>query len=63
LGASFQNILNHVNYGQPLLGSFGPANGVGVLAVGTNAGAITGTHIFPPAGSPRTGQLSLRWSF
>ena len=28
-----------------------------------NAGKITATHIFPPAGSARTGQLGLRWNF
>jgi hypothetical protein len=26
-------------------------------------GTITSTHIFPPAGSARTGQLSLRLDF
>jgi outer membrane receptor protein involved in Fe transport len=52
LGASFQNLLNHVNYGQPNM----TVNNV-------NGGVITSTHIFPPAGSARTGQLSLRWMF
>jgi hypothetical protein len=28
-----------------------------------NGGVITSTHIFPAAGSPRTGQLFLRWNF
>ena len=28
-----------------------------------NAAKITATHIFPPAGSARTGQIGLRWSF
>jgi hypothetical protein len=50
--ASFQNVLNHTNLGQPLM----TVNNV-------NGGSITSTHIFPPAGSPRTGQLSLRYSF
>ncbi len=52
LGASFQNLLNHVNLGQPNMN-------VNVAQGGT----ITSTHIFPPAGSARTGQLSLRYSF
>jgi hypothetical protein len=52
IGASFQNILNHVNLGQP-----------NMTVNNTNGGVITSTHIFPPAGSPRTGQLSLRYSF
>lgn len=52
LGASFQNILNHVNYGQPNMTVNNAAGGV-----------ITSTHIFPPAGSARTGMLSLRWSY
>ena len=52
LAVSFQNVLNHVNYGQPN------------MTVNTSSGgAITSTHVFPPAGTPRTGQLSLRWSF
>lgn len=62
-GISFQNVLNHVNYGQPLAASPPTANGQSVLAVGSNAGVITGTAIFPPAGSPRTGLLNFRWSF
>jgi hypothetical protein len=63
-GVSFANMLNHLNYGQPtLLASAAPQNGTGVLATGTNAGAISGTAIFPAAGTPRTGLLSLRWSF
>ena len=52
LGASFQNIFNHVNYGQPNMTVNNAAGGV-----------ITSTHIFPPAGSSRTGQLTLRWRF
>jgi hypothetical protein len=52
LGASFQNVFNHVNLGPP-------ATTVNVAQGGT----ITGTHIFPPAGSPRTTQLSLRISY
>jgi hypothetical protein len=28
-----------------------------------NGGKITSTHIFPAAGSPRTGQIGLRWNF
>lgn len=63
LGISFQNVLNHVNYGQPTAQAAPTPNGQSVLAVGTNAGLIAGTHTFPPAGSPRTGQLNLRWSF
>jgi hypothetical protein len=52
LGASFQNVLNHFNYGQP-----------NTTINTSTGGTITGTSIFPPASSPRTGQLSLRWSF
>ena len=52
LTASFQNALNHTNLGEPSL-----------VANNANGGKITTTHVFPPAGSPRTGQLGLRWSF
>lgn len=52
VGASFQNVLNHVNLGQPNM-TVNVAQG----------GSITSTHVFLPAGSPRTGQLSLRWRF
>lgn len=52
LGGSFQNLLNHVNLGQP-----------NMTIDNANGGVITSTHIFPPAGSARTGQLSLRWMF
>jgi len=52
VGVSFQNILNHVNLGQPNMTINNPVGGT-----------ITSTHIFPPAGSPRNGLLSLRWSF
>jgi hypothetical protein len=52
IAATFQNVLNHVNYGQP--------NMTVTVAQG---GTITTSHIFPAAGSPRTGQLSLRWGF
>jgi hypothetical protein len=52
LGASFQNLLNHPNLGEPNL-QVNTANG----------GVITATHVFVPAGSPRTTQLNLRWSF
>jgi hypothetical protein len=63
LGISFQNVLNHVNYGQPTAQAAPTPNGQSVLAIGTNAGLISGTHVFPPAGSMRTGLLNLRWSF
>ncbi len=52
LGASFQNVLNHVNLGQP-----------NMTIDNANGGRITSTHIFPPASSARTGMLSLRWMF
>lgn len=52
LGASFTNVLNHFNYGQPNMT-------VNVTAGGT----ITSTHVFLPAGSPRQGMLMLRWRF
>jgi hypothetical protein len=51
-GASFQNIFNHVNYGQPNMTVNNAAGGV-----------ITSTHVFPSAGTSRTGMLSLRWKF
>ena len=35
----------------------------GVVVNNANGGRITATHIFPAAGSPRTGQLGLRWNF
>ncbi len=52
LGASFQNAINHFNYGQPST----------TVNVATG-GSITSTHIFPPAGSARTGLLSFRWTY
>jgi len=52
LGANFQNLLNHVNYGQP--------NMTANMVIG---GVITSTHIFPAAGAARLGQLVLRYSF
>ncbi len=51
-GATFQNILNHLNPGEPNTG-----------INNANAGVITATHVFPPAGSPRTGQVFLRFTF
>jgi hypothetical protein len=57
--ASFNNVLNHVNLGEP---SNGGATGTAIVN-NANGGKITATHIFPPAGSARTGQLGLRWSF
>jgi hypothetical protein len=59
--ASFQNVLNHTNYGEPSTGG-SPLPGQ-VVVNNANGGKITATHIFPPAGSPRTGQLGLRWNF
>lgn len=58
--ASFQNILNHTNLGEP---SGGGGGALGLLVNNANAGKITSTAIFPPAGSARTGQLGIRWSF
>jgi hypothetical protein len=58
--ASFQNALNHVNLGEP---SGGGGGSTGVVVNNANGGKITSTHIFPPAGSPRTGQLGIRWNF
>ena len=57
--ASFNNVLNHTNLGEP---SNGAATG-SVIVNNANAGKITSTHIFPPAGSARTGQIGVRWSF
>ena len=50
--ASFANVLNHVNLGEPSM-----------TVNNANGGKITSTHIFPPAGAARTGQLGVRWSF
>ena len=61
LVASFQNVLNHTNYGEPSTGG-SPLPGQ-IVVNNANGGKITSTAIFPPAGSPRTGQLGLRWSF
>ncbi len=52
VGATFQNVFNHVNFGEPNMQVNSAA-----------AGVIGSTHIFPAAGSPRTGQLFLRWNF
>lgn len=59
--ASFQNVLNHTNLGEPT-GGGSPLPGQTVVN-NANGGRITATAIFPPAGSPRTGLLALRWSF
>ncbi len=59
--ASFQNILNHPNFGEPT-GGGSPQQGQTTVN-NANGGRITSTHIFPPAGGARTGQLGLRWSF
>ena len=58
--ASFQNILNHTNLGEP---SGGGGGATGLVVNNANGGKITSTHIFPAAGSPRTGQLGIRWNF
>ena len=59
LVVSFQNVLNHANFGDPVAGS-----GTGtVIVANANAGKITATHSFPVAGSPRTGMLGFRWMF
>jgi hypothetical protein len=50
--ASFTNVLNHANLGEPQ-----------VTVNNVNGGKITSTHIFPPAGSARTGQVGVRWNF
>jgi len=59
--ASFQNILNHTNLGEPT-GGGSPLPGQTVVN-NANGGRITATAIFPPAGSPRTGLVGLRWNF
>lgn len=59
--ASFTNVLNHLNLGEPTAGGT-PLPGVTIVN-NSNAGRITGSHIFPPAGAPRTGQLGIRWNF
>ncbi|MEO8372237.1 MAG: carboxypeptidase regulatory-like domain-containing protein [Candidatus Solibacter sp.] len=58
--ASFQNVLNHTNLGEPVGGGGGAT---GVVVNNANGGRITATHVFPAAGSPRTGQLGIRWNF
>ena len=58
--ASFQNALNHTNLGEP---SAGGGGATGVVVNNANGGKIISSHIFPPAGSARTGQLGIRWSF
>jgi hypothetical protein len=60
--ASFQNILNHPNFGEPTAGGSGLFQGQTTVN-NANGGKITSTHIFPPAGGARTGQLGLRWDF
>jgi hypothetical protein len=58
--ASFTNVLNHVNLGEPTAGG---TSGGTTTVNNANGGRITSSHIFPPAGGPRTGQIGLRWSF
>jgi hypothetical protein len=53
--------LNHTNLGEPTGG--GTPLGGQTTVNNVNGGTITGTAIFPPAGSARTGQLGLRWSW
>jgi hypothetical protein len=59
--ASFTNVVNHLNLGEPTAG--GSPLGGQTIVNNANAGKITGSQIFPPAGSPRTGQLGVRWNF
>jgi hypothetical protein len=61
LVASFNNVLNHTDLGEPS-GGGSPLPGQ-VVVNNANGGKITATSIFPPAGSPRTGQVGLRWNF
>ena len=61
VAASFHNVLNHTNLGEPTGG--GTPLGGQTTVNNVNGGTITGTAIFPPAGSARTGQLGLRWNF
>jgi len=51
----------HTNLGEPTGG--GTPLGGQTTVNHVNGGTITGTAIFPPAGSARTGQLGLRWSW
>ena len=60
LVVSFNNVLNHTNLGEP---SGGGGGATGVVVNNANGGKITATHIFPSAGSARTGQVGLRWNF
>ena len=59
--ASFQNVLNHPNLGEPS-GGGSPLPGQ-VVVNNANGGKIVSTAVFPPAGSARTGQVAVRWSF
>ena len=59
--ASFNNVLNHVNYGEPT-GGGSPAQSQTTVN-NANAAKITSTAVFPPAGSARTGQIGARWRF
>lgn len=52
IGSTFQNLFNHVNLGQP-----------NMTVTAAQGGTITSTHVFVPAGSPRTTQLFLRWNY
>lgn len=61
---SFQNVLNHLNLGDPV--SSGDTSGVStgnVVIANGNAGKITQSALFPVAGSPRTGMMGFRWMF
>jgi len=58
---SFNNVLNHVNYGEPTGG--GSPSQSQTTVNNANAAKITSTAVFPPAGSARTGQIGARWRF
>ena len=45
--ASFQNVLNHTNLGEPVGGGGGAT---GVVVNNANGGRITATHVFPGGG-------------
>jgi len=62
--ASFQNVINHRNLGDPVAAGDTSGTSTGnIVIANANAGKITSTTAFPVAGSPRTGMLGFRWSF
>jgi hypothetical protein len=64
LVVSFQNVLNHLNLGDPVSSTDAGGNPSGnVIVANGNAGKITQVSLFPVAGNPRTGMMGFRWMF